>query len=893
MSKGRKFNLSLKRWFDLLICAIVTSIIVLICSKTPWIQKIYFWLGTVINSFPIEIQWLFSFILGVGLTHFLKTMYIYNDQRFLGFSFKYPPLTISVSFTLVLLTSYSAYIEPDLYVLNEVKISTLTYPFIALLLGLLSSPFVSFTNLVCKKITKWLKVLFNKKGGTQNNEIDLKTYEDFTAWFATDEPINNIDDLERDYHTYVTRIFERISPQISDSQKSTHIALCGEYGVGKSSIIKCVVNKLDKRVFIHCNIDCWAIDKESIAEVVLQHIITQVHKKLDMSAFRKLPAHYSAALNTSNNSLKILSIFLNQVINPTKELKRLNDVLALCNYKVLITIQDLDRSNDALPKLNNLAALLNELKTLESFSFIIAIENNPKFSEVIRKVVDYREDVIKIDFKSVLSNYLHICMERSFDENLKKPSLHFNGTYKDYLEIHPLIFSKNINIPLHQINEIIPSHRVLKDVLRRVNSIWDKTKLMGEIDLEILVLITALREIKPAWLDVLQNNYNLLSDRLSLPEVKSTGKNISNNDLNDMLNEICNDDVLFKKILLNLLGLNLQGLTLSNKGSNSANPINIPDPIKEILKYYKLNITSGESDLIKYKPSTFVYEQTLNHPNSKYFKRALLENVPINEVRDQTVIKDLHNAKNGDFDALINNLLDKEKNNNYEETFYQFECLILDNKQKVYEDFFLSTLTKENLKQSSKYHYMKWLYQSFFIALTPNNFNNLTVALINHFNNEQIIHFFSFIRDRHTSDESTYLDNLEKFRGHFKTNENRQLIKVIVDNVAKFSREAFCTITNLICFPDEYKFIYNTLDSDTNYSSIITALLFRNDTLSAQYLTLFLDENIVNSIDTSELDKIKSHIICADKYDFNIDILTIHGVFKNHNNVMEYLDKLE
>uniref|UniRef100_A0A7S9IZR0 KAP NTPase domain-containing protein n=1 Tax=Shewanella eurypsychrophilus TaxID=2593656 RepID=A0A7S9IZR0_9GAMM len=69
------------------------------------------------------------------------------------------------------------------------------------------------------------------------------------------------------------------------------IALCGVFGVGKSSIIKCLVNELEStdfrdRKFIHCNIDCWGVNTSDITQFVLSNIIDKINNEIDMSAFK-------------------------------------------------------------------------------------------------------------------------------------------------------------------------------------------------------------------------------------------------------------------------------------------------------------------------------------------------------------------------------------------------------------------------------------------------------------------------------------------------------------------------------------------------------------------------------------------------------------------------------
>jgi len=522
------------------------------------------------------------------------------------------------------------------------------------------------------------KIRNTDKSNNQRNK-NLTTHDDFTTWFATDEPINSKYDLEEDYQVYVVRIFERISTDNNATPpKSTHIALCGSHGLGKSSIINCVVNELDKNKpdknsFIHCNINCWAVNEENIAEVVLQQVVKEAHKKIDMSAFKKLPTHYSAALGNTNNSLKILNIFLTKTVSAADELKRLNNVLMQCNLKVLITIQDLDRSNNPIPKLNNLAALLNELKPLQSFSFIIAIDNKPELSEIISKVTDYREDLIKIDFKEQLNTYLEICVEESFKEDRERPS-YING--EKFKDLKKPLFNNDLNSSIAHINKLIPSHRVLKNVLRRAETIWQPKKLMGEVDLEALVLIIALRETQPVLFERFIEHYKLIP--------MTTTKD---NTEKEILNKITDNNSFFIPII--------------EKLSKS----NCPRPLKQTLNQQGFGVD--------------------------YFKRILLETVPANEVSDQKIIKMLREAnKSKKVDELVENLFEK---NGYCDAYLRFVNTFI-KEQSVYMKIYETALAHPAYNKELKDPY-NWIYQTYIGALTSENLGKLTLLFIE--NNEK------------------------------------------------------------------------------------------------------------------------------------------------------------
>ena len=399
----------------------------------------------------------------------------------------------------------------------------------------------------------------NKVTEISKQEVEnLTSLEDFQNWFKDDTPINTIDKLEPDYQVYAKRIYKRLvyGGVETKQELAQHIALCGPFGCGKSSIILAVANELKKDTqvnekvntksnWLHCDIATWGIQADHVAQVILTHIIDTIAEKLDMCAFRSLPKHYVEAMKGGGSHWQILAAMLNKAIDVETSLAELNGVLSTTNINLLITIQDIDRgtSDDTERRLNELAALLDRLKwkNLNKINFIIALGNeNHEQAKIISKITNRTEQILKKDIRTVILNYIEMALKHAVNNNnIIILSDHTSGPDKN--ELHTItikteedvnrIFvkdlnndtitsppykeiSRNKNNLFHQeinlLSNIIDSHRLLKKILRRVDEAWKLDKLMGEINIISLIMLSTLREVKPNYFSKFQQEYDYL-----------------------------------------------------------------------------------------------------------------------------------------------------------------------------------------------------------------------------------------------------------------------------------------------------------------------------------------------------------------------------------------------
>lgn len=352
----------------------------------------------------------------------------------------------------------------------------------------------------------------------QKVEFKFESLEHFQKWFKDDLPVQSTTELEPDLQVYAQRITERLltggDKEGYERKGAQHIALCGPFGCGKSSIVAAIANELKKPKkieaglsdeeklkveqqnkinWIYSDISTWGAASGSVAHVILSNIIDDISQHIDMCAFRALPKHYTEALKSGGSFFQFASTLLAGPVDIEQSFQKLNDVLEVTNHKLLITLQDVDRGtgDENEKRLNDIAALLDRLKNkdLSRINFIIAMGNeNEVAAEVISKVADYREDIAKKDFTDLLVDYIYENLTRSKVLTVTPYSLESLDDVRNN-QISRIAFYLS---EIAELNKLISSLRVLKRVLRRVNEIWWHNNLKGEVSFISLIMMLAI-----------------------------------------------------------------------------------------------------------------------------------------------------------------------------------------------------------------------------------------------------------------------------------------------------------------------------------------------------------------------------------------------------------------
>lgn len=634
------------RWLSLLLCAITAATITVFLSKVGFVQKAYSSLGTILNANPV-LHYSSAFLAGIGIKLLLDKFYISHAKRSIGFNWRYPPVTIGVLFGLFFIVSY-VYVTYSNEILAQLIAHTfVSFKFLSLSFLAAAATIIYQTKLYTKNpifsvvlcavsafylfsaislveteqafwvflfiaaaylgmsvylLCKQLKVSSaeTRVESKQEAELTLESLKDFREWFKDDSIIKNTGQLEPDLQVYAKRITERLRNGGDDYEEdlAQHIALCGPYGCGKSSIVAAIANELKKPKqvklespdkeklkvkqqnkinWIHSDISTWGAASGSVAHVVLSNIIDDICQYIDMCAFRALPKHYTEAMKSGGSIFQFASTLLAGPIDIEQSFQKLNDVLEVTNHKLLITLQDVDRGtgDENEKRLNDIAALLDRLKNrnLSHINFIVAMGNESEVAaEVISKATDYREDIATLDCFDYLNQYTKLSLENALKPNKDRKIESYKlvgywGLVKLADQGEGLRDSlsselKKLEISTSYIDSHLNSFRVLKKVLRRVEQAWQPEKLMGEVNFISLMMVAAFREVYPiqySRYEQLATKENQLLHRWSDPE-----------SLKSKIIKVCksNDgvqDEKLKQYLVHMLGINwLENDTESN-----------------------------------------------------------------------------------------------------------------------------------------------------------------------------------------------------------------------------------------------------------------------------------------------------------------------------------------
>ncbi|MGB0893369.1 MAG: P-loop NTPase fold protein [Parashewanella sp.] len=476
-------NGTLKRYFDIFLYALISAVIlhglshieILSEGLTTW-TFFYASFINIINQSVLSlnsdsffsIQDVIFILIGLGITRIQSSLLIYNAKRPFMPSFKFPPLTFAMILGLFMLSWGKLPLPAELIV-----------QYWSFIFGLALTP----TYHSYLKAFKYIQDHFirNKQAQAGNTHLPLTCYDilDTNQQYVVDE---------------LTQLFS--------SNSNQQIAICGAFGVGKSSVIKVLYNKLDKgkcstkRKYVFCNLDLWGVETDSIIEFVLQNVVSTLAQYVDMSDQKGLPQSYLIAMAEGGKGTKILASFLKEQNSPEQLFQKIDDILHVKNLHLIISIQDLDRNITADKSLNVLAGMLERFKQQKNISYLFAAENTPTFSNTIRRVCPTRVDVLQPNILNKLNDLV---------ENLTAKA----QLPESYLQ-HTMVLYKPSNSS-QLINLLIPSYRDWTQFRLEIEKLWSQDKLLGEVQLWDLMVMQALKRTYPKLLDFM---IELLSGRV-------------------------------------------------------------------------------------------------------------------------------------------------------------------------------------------------------------------------------------------------------------------------------------------------------------------------------------------------------------------------------------------
>lgn len=493
-----------KRWIDIFALSLVVFLLYL--AIEPLIGKLGNWVedsvlkkGGVVNIlvifFGLAAIWIPLWRLGAtqfGLWH------NFSIKTFL----KWPPVWLSVIFSIGCLSLLPNYTFVEITIISGIFLAGLPIGFII------------------RMVNQWLTE--DKKNDQQQSQATESFHEISTKpekvikWLGKEEAIT---EPGRDLFDMAVQS-RNISRLLLATPLKT-VALVGEYGSGKSSILKMVDyylkpenhNKLtqnngnDKSDSVNqevnvitCTVAGWGFAKGSTAEHILECTINELSKHVDVSDLRIVPEQYVAAMGSANNVfLKIIAALATCWKSPLDILKRIDNVLIAIDKRLIIFLEDVDRNKNDEVFFNEIASLLDTLRQLKKVSFVLAIGQEYRAEEVLIKTAEHVENVPRLnrfDVLKTLESFRTYCIALCPDITSKIPKEfkrdRIGWDRSEMIQAVAGMYDDSSK-PIDAIVELTSNPRVLKHALRRTLTAWEK--LAGEIDFDDLLIVNVLKVV--------------------------------------------------------------------------------------------------------------------------------------------------------------------------------------------------------------------------------------------------------------------------------------------------------------------------------------------------------------------------------------------------------------
>lgn len=364
---------------------------------------------------------------------------------------------------------------------------------------------------------------------TSNSKASL------TDWLRREQPI---DDPSADMFDHAD-ISERLVERLSEGEAT--IALQGYFGSGKSSIgaMAATIAKRQGKPLIFANVSCWGFGQSTDAqEELLTEIVRNTSRRVDSFAVRQLPAQYVSAIGGASSWPSVFARLALGRKSPIRVLQEISPILIATDQRLVIFVEDIDR-NFTTFDISQIEALLVRLREVNGLSFVLCI--SPACAVDLDRMCDYTEIIPALDRAKTLK------LIHSVRENLLRdhaPSVVLG-------DLEPLLLDddgyKLISSSLDYywpwalaLQTLLRTPRIMKRTLRRVSVVWPR--LAGEVHIDDVITITALREGAPAAFRFFAKNYSFFRGAgKETPNLRPESRTRLKESLQDEWQEIAQD----------------------------------------------------------------------------------------------------------------------------------------------------------------------------------------------------------------------------------------------------------------------------------------------------------------------------------------------------------------
>jgi hypothetical protein len=409
-------------------------------------------------------------------------------------------------------------------------------------------------------------VTYSARRRTAERRVQLSD-DELEEWLKREEPVFNPHFDLFGHSVIADGLIERLQ------REESTIALQGPLGSGKSTVCHIARSEAKSRnldlIFVFAS--CWGFgDAAQAQKDVLNSILHEVGKEVDCLSIRELPDAYIDAVAGHSAWIKTVLKLSGPKLAPLEQLRRLSPILSAIGKKVVLVVEDVDRTGERFD-VAQIQALLMQFRRVERVSFVLAM--SPLQAVDFAKICDYLEIIPPMQRGEIL-RLVHQTRELLLRRN--PPGIILNkldalvAEDDDYT-----IFDRSLR---HwwpwQIGlcDLLNRPRLLKHALRRIWEAWPR--LSGEVHCDHMIAVAALRAGAPKAFSFLSERFPLFRPAMAKddPQLRENARIRFKEDLVAEWNAI-SDDKRFDPRAAAVLLAHVYPMTAAATGSSHAHSV--------------------------------------------------------------------------------------------------------------------------------------------------------------------------------------------------------------------------------------------------------------------------------------------------------------------------------
>lgn len=329
----------------------------------------------------------------------------------------------------------------------------------------------------------------------------------FENWLRSERPAD--DDLIGN-----RRVARRLAEYLNT--RGGTVGLVGPFGSGKSSVVAWLKDEVIRSrrpgqpVVWFAEQSCWGFeDSGSAVQQILARALEAVGREADCFSLRSLPETYRKTFAAGGDWLRTLADLALGSSDPHEQFRQLADVLEATDARLVVVVEDLDRTPTGRFDRQEVQALLQRLRGVSNrISFVLASGQTQARDIDFAKLCDHIEILRDFDATRVtalISAVRNRCLDQSAFPHV--PAVSLDQSRWNASALWSLSGCDIVTLP-ESAARLLRTPRALKHALRRTYRAWEV--LHGEVDFDHLLAVNVLRHGAPEAFDFLLRHWDQL-----------------------------------------------------------------------------------------------------------------------------------------------------------------------------------------------------------------------------------------------------------------------------------------------------------------------------------------------------------------------------------------------